>query len=152
MLGLTYLEARLDGAVTDFVAARARGRRLQSIDGAGQPVARGGLERACGIPIESDVAEVAELLGSGRRVISSDTVPFSLWCAARHLNDFEEAMWTTVSGLGDRDTTCAIVGGVVALAVGEAGIPKRFVDAREPLGSRLDYLERDAIATSLGRR
>jgi len=60
-------------------------------------------------------------------------VPFSLWCAARHLDDFTEAMWTTVSGLGDRDTTCAIVGGIVACAVGEEGIPKAWQSAREPL-------------------
>jgi ADP-ribosylglycohydrolase len=58
-----------------------------------------------------------------------------LWCAARHIDNFEEALWNTVSGLGDRDTTCAIVGGIVALAVGHAGIPSAFVEAREPLDS-----------------
>jgi ADP-ribosylglycohydrolase len=66
-------------------------------------------------------------------VCAHDTVPFALWCAARHLDDFAAALWTTVSGLGDRDTTCAIVGGIVALAVGEAGIPAEFLAAREPL-------------------
>jgi ADP-ribosylglycohydrolase len=85
---------------------------------------------------------VAEL-GNGSRVICSDTVPFALWCAARHLGDFEEALWTTVSGLGDRDTTCAIAGGVVALSVGAEGIPKAFVDAREPLESKLTHRERN---------
>ena len=29
-----------------------------------------------------------------------DTVPFSLWCAARCLDHYEEALWATVSGLG----------------------------------------------------
>ena len=72
-------------------------------------------------------------LGNGRKVISSDTVPFSLWCAARHLGDFVEAMWTTVSGLGDRDTTCAIVGGIVALAAGRSSIPEDWLRAREAL-------------------
>jgi hypothetical protein len=38
-----------------------------------------------------------------------------------------------VSALGDRDTTCAIVGGVVSLQVGEAGLPAAWLDAREPL-------------------
>ena len=39
------------------------------------------------------------------------------------LDDFEKSVWLTVSGLGDRDTTCAIVGGIVALAVGENALP-----------------------------
>ena len=60
-------------------------------------------------------------------------MPFAPWCAARHLDSFEDALWSTVSGLGDRDTTCAIVGGVVALAVGREGIPDAFVAAREAL-------------------
>jgi len=42
-------------------------------------------------------------------------------------------MWTTVSGLGDRDTTCAIVGGIVASAVGHDAIPADWLAAREQL-------------------
>jgi ADP-ribosylglycohydrolase len=42
-------------------------------------------------------------------------------------------MWQTVSALGDRDTTCAIVGGIVAVQVGEEGIPPEWRQAREPL-------------------
>jgi hypothetical protein len=42
-------------------------------------------------------------------------------------------MWTTVAGLGDRDTTCAIVGGIVALSAAPATIPSTWVAAREPL-------------------
>ena len=60
-------------------------------------------------------------------------MPFALWCAARHLDDDEEALGLTVSGLGDRDTTCAIVGGIVACYVGEEGIPVAWLQAREPL-------------------
>lgn len=75
----------------------------------------------------------ARILGTGYRVISSDTVPFALLCAARHLGDLREALWTTVAGLGDRDTTCAIVGGVVALSVGPAGLPADWLASREPL-------------------
>jgi ADP-ribosylglycohydrolase len=60
-------------------------------------------------------------------------VPFSLWCASRHLDRYEEALWATVSGLGDRDTTCAIVGGIVALRVGAEGLPRDWLARREPL-------------------
>ena len=38
-----------------------------------------------------------------------------------------------MSALGDRDTTCAIVGGIVACRVGIEGIPASMRAAREPL-------------------
>jgi ADP-ribosylglycohydrolase len=41
------------------------------------------------------------------------------------------ALTATVSALGDRDTTCAIVGGIVSLQVGEPGIPADWREARE---------------------
>ena len=72
-------------------------------------------------------------LGNGIGLSAPDTVPFALWCAAQHLNDYAQALWLTVSGLGDRDTTCAIVGGIVALHVGADGIPADWLQAREPL-------------------
>jgi ADP-ribosylglycohydrolase len=99
---------------------------------------RDGIQRAAALPIASDVATAVAALGNGSRVVASDTVPFSLWCAARHLNDFAEALWTTVAGLGDRDTTCAIVGGIVALSVGNDGVSQALRDAREPLDALLD--------------
>lgn len=94
---------------------------------------RDGLLRALEVPATTTPEAAAEVLGSGKRVLSWDTVPFALWCAARHLDDFEEAMWCTVAGLGDRDTTCAIVGGVVALRVGRRGLPSAWLARREPL-------------------
>jgi ADP-ribosylglycohydrolase len=51
------------------------------------------------------------------------------------LSGFEEAMWTTVAGLGDRDTTCAIVGGIVVLAAGSVAVPAEWLASREPLRS-----------------
>jgi len=89
-----------------------------------------GIERAIQLPADTTVAAAVRELGNGSRVISSDTVPFALWCAQRHLDDYVEALWTTVSGFGDRDTTCAIVGGIVAL---HAPVPKEWIAAREPL-------------------
>jgi ADP-ribosylglycohydrolase len=93
-----------------------------------------GIARALSLPEGSSVRLAASVLGTGALVTSMDTVPFSLWCAARHLDPFEEAMWVTVSGLGDRDTTCAIVGGIVGLAAPET-IPAAWREAREPLAT-----------------
>ncbi|MFH7026841.1 MAG: ADP-ribosylglycohydrolase family protein [Heteroscytonema crispum UTEX LB 1556] len=81
------------------------------------------------IPVQS----AAVILGNGTQISAQDTVPFALWCAAQHLDNYEKALWLTVSGLGDRDTTCAIVGGIVALSAGVESIPAEWLQAREPL-------------------
>jgi ADP-ribosylglycohydrolase len=97
---------------------------------------RQGLERARSLPLTDSPELAARRLGSGQKVISEDTVPFSVWCAARHLDSYEEALWNTVAGFGDRDTTCAIVGGIVALSAGRESIPPAWLKAREPLAMR----------------
>ncbi|WP_373540405.1 ADP-ribosylglycohydrolase family protein [Chamaesiphon sp.] len=94
---------------------------------------KSGIKRASELPLECSVTTAVSVLGNGTMVSAPDTVPFTIWCAVRHLHDFEAAMWATVSGLGDRDTTCAIVGGIVALSVGDAGIPQEWLQARESL-------------------
>lgn len=91
------------------------------------------LMKALEVPMDSHPKTAASILGNGSKVISSDTVPFCLWCAARHANSYTDALWATVSGLGDRDTTCAIVGGMIALSAGRASIPTEWLKAREPV-------------------
>lgn len=100
---------------------------------------RDGIARAAEIPLTASVHRAASELGTGDAVTAMDTVPFCVWCAARHLDDFEEAMWTTVAGLGDRDTTCAIVGGIVAMSARKP-IPDRWQRSREPLHLAWDAL------------
>jgi len=95
-----------------------------------------GLARAATIPLTEAPRNAAGVLGNGDYVVCSDTVPFCIWSAARNLKCFEKAMWNTVSVYGDMDTTCAIVGAIVALAVGAAGIPAEWLAAREPLDIR----------------
>lgn len=94
---------------------------------------RDGIETVARIPLDADVRTVAARVGCGRSVVSFDTVPLSLWCAARHLDSYQEGLWTTVSALGDRDTTCAIVGGILVMALGAESIPPEWLAAREPL-------------------
>jgi len=91
------------------------------------------LKKALEVPLELSPRSAALFLGNGSQVIASDTVPFCLWCAARNANKYVDALWTTVSGLGDRDTTCAIVGGIVALSAGRESIPAEWLKAREPI-------------------
>ncbi|MBV9024842.1 MAG: ADP-ribosylglycohydrolase family protein [Streptomycetaceae bacterium] len=73
-----------------------------------------GLRRARDMIDYADVGTVAAVLGCGRRTSAPDTVPFALWAVARHLDDYEGALRSTARAGGDVDTTCAIVGGIVA--------------------------------------
>lgn len=88
--------------------------------------------RASKLSLNSSVSTAVQELGNGSNTLATDTVPFALWCAARHLGDFEEGMWHTVSGLGDRDTTCAIVGGILASSPATT-ISQSWLAAREVL-------------------
>ncbi|MEU0185041.1 ADP-ribosylglycohydrolase family protein [Streptomyces sp. NPDC006207] len=94
---------------------------------------RSGLRTAGRFPEGTSVRHAAEVLGSGYGVSAPDTVPFALWCAARHLDDLEGGLWPTVAGLGDMDTTCAIAGGVIAARTGVASLPPDWRAALEPL-------------------
>jgi ADP-ribosylglycohydrolase len=82
------------------------------------------------IPAE-EFDKAVRVLGTGWDVSAQDTVPFCLWCAAHCLDNFEEAMWRTVARMGDRDTTSAIVGGIVALSSRQ--VPAAWLARREPL-------------------
>ncbi len=88
------------------------------------------IELAMQIPPD-DLQTAIQKLGTGNQVSCQDTVPFCLWCAAFNLDNFEQALWLTAKGLGDVDTTCAIVGGIVTLSAKE--IPALWLQRREPL-------------------
>jgi ADP-ribosylglycohydrolase len=93
---------------------------------------RDGLRRAIAL-LRAEPITVAAELGNGSRVIASDTIPFAVWCAATHLDDYAGACWACASVGGDIDTTCAMVGGIIVGAVGLAGIPAEWRASREPL-------------------
>ncbi|GAA1992389.1 ADP-ribosylglycohydrolase family protein [Catenulispora subtropica] len=85
---------------------------------------RDGIGNAMTLLPLSDPRSAAASLGNGRYISAPDTVPFCLWVAAKRLGDFEAAFWDTALVGGDIDTTCAIVGGVVAARVGVEGVPE----------------------------
>ena len=99
------------------------------------------IQRASELSETISIENAAAILGNGTKISAQDTVAFALWCAAQYLDNYTEALWTTVRGLGDRDTTCAIVGGIVAGSVGADTIPKEWLQAREALP--VDFYHRD---------
>jgi ADP-ribosylglycohydrolase len=89
------------------------------------------LMRARGM-LDASAEFAATVLGNGVQLSAQDTVPFALWCAAQKLSNYEEALWLAIHGLGDRDTICAIVGGIIVLSAGNS-VPAAWKAAREPL-------------------
>ena len=75
----------------------------------------------------------ARTLGNGSGITCPDTVPFTIWAAAKHLHNYREAIAATASVGGDVDTNCAIVGGIVALSTRYKGIPKDWLSQIEKL-------------------
>lgn len=83
-------------------------------------------------PANVEPQQVAKALGCGELVTAPDTVPFCLWVAAHHLDDYPKALATAICVGGDCDTNAAIVGGIVASGVGREGIPADWLKAKEP--------------------
>jgi ADP-ribosylglycohydrolase len=99
---------------------------------------RDGIERALELSAATTTLDAALTIGNGTRGFAQDTVPFALWSASRSLHSYEDALWETVNGGGDVDTNCAIVGGIVAMRTGAAGVPEEWLARREPLSPLLD--------------
>lgn len=91
------------------------------------------LSRACSLGNKARLESAVAELGNGAAVSAQDTVPFALWCAAGHLDNYEEALWFAAAARGDMDTNCAIVGGIVAMCSGVQSIPKPWIQSREKL-------------------
>lgn len=91
------------------------------------------LRRTSTRPFTADPKWIAGEVGCGLQISAPDTVPYAIWCAARHLDDLTEALWATASAGGDIDTTCAITGGIIAGRTGLTGVPAAWLDACEPL-------------------
>jgi len=96
-------------------------------------VVRERIEKAQRFPPDTPTWKVGLAVGNGSQISAQDTVAFCLWCAAHQLDDFVAAVWRTADGLGDIDTNCAIVGGIVAARVGQIGLPAAWLARREPL-------------------
>jgi ADP-ribosylglycohydrolase len=92
-----------------------------------------GIDRARRLGPDTMPWQAARELGNGTAALAEDTVPFCLWVASRFSDDYERALWATAEQSGDVDTTCAIVGGLVALSA--PNIPATWLSAREALDS-----------------
>lgn len=79
----------------------------------------------------TDVIEAVDELGAGWSISSQDTVPFCMFMASHYRGKFAPAMMLTASVGGDCDTTCAIVGGIIAAGLKE--LPAEWEERTEPV-------------------
>jgi ADP-ribosylglycohydrolase len=92
-----------------------------------------GIATAEKLSFDTPVLKAAAILGNGSDVSCMDTVPFCLWNSCRCINNYREAIISTIEVGGDCDTNAAIVGGVVAAHNGLGAVPADWLAAREPL-------------------
>jgi ADP-ribosylglycohydrolase len=92
---------------------------------------RAKINKSLSVPYSYTIETVRTILGDGTRMLAQDTVPFAIWCAAHNLLSFEEALWKAVSILGDRDTICAIVGGIVGMSATPSTVPALWKESVE---------------------
>jgi ADP-ribosylglycohydrolase len=136
-------EEGIAGAIAVAVAAAISLRINRDMDGrqflatvathVPEGLVRQGILKAIRLDEQTDADLAGVTLGNGARVTAQDTVPFCLWIVSRYPDNFEEALWQTVGALGDMDTTCAIVGGILGARLGRDSIPTEWLAAREPL-------------------
>jgi ADP-ribosylglycohydrolase len=89
------------------------------------------IEKAASLGPNFSVESLSTILGNGSKMLSQDTVPFCIWCAAHNQHHFEDALWKAVSILGDRDTICAIVGAITVMSASTNTIPVNWANSVE---------------------
>jgi ADP-ribosylglycohydrolase len=91
------------------------------------------ISKSKSISYDYQIETVRTILGNGTNMTSQDTVPFAIWCAAHNLENFENGLWKAVSILGDRDTICAMVGGMIIMSSKEENIPRIWTNSVEKI-------------------
>lgn len=131
------------GAIAVAVAAALAGRLLKAgeggcrefwegiLDHTPEGDVRGAIHLAANTPLTASTEVAARIMGNGFKVTAPDTVPYAIWCAVRHRDNFRSTLAAAIETGGDCDTNAAIAGGIVALAVGLPGIPAAWRAARE---------------------
>lgn len=139
-------------ALAAAIAVTQRDAGLSAIDSVAERLPSGPLwamlHRAARLGGASP-SEAGEVLGTGLHIRADDTVPFALWCAFNHIDDYGAAQLAAIEGFAspasDRDTVCAIVGGVVGAACHPETIPEAWRSRREPFPDDIDEMFRDGL-------
>lgn len=97
---------------------------------------KNGIKKAMGIPFETPLGKVIEILGNGTHVTCQDTVPLCCYLVEKALKTYnkdtmyEDIIIETSKAFGDVDTNCAIVGGIIGTY---AEPPQKWVKFCQPM-------------------
>ncbi|MCW0218186.1 MAG: ADP-ribosylglycohydrolase family protein [Prosthecobacter sp.] len=99
---------------------------------------------------ELSVADYAATIGCEKGVsgFAPNTVAVALYAWLRHRGDFKEVLTQVIACGGDTDTVAAIAGGICGAEVGEAGIPKPWINGLTDWPRSVPYIRRVAEALS----
>ena len=101
------------------------------------------IKKSLSVPYSYNIETVKTILGNGSKIMVQDTVPFSIWCAANNLKNYREGIWKAVSILGDRDTICAIVGGIIMMSTEDDAIPNEWIESVEDFETSVFRVKRE---------
>ena len=92
------------------------------------------------------VSAYAEEIGCGLGVsgFAPDTVAVALYAWLRCRGRFDTAVRSVIECGGDTDTVAAITGGIIGSEVGEAGIPREWIDCLYDYPRSVHYIRRMA--------
>jgi ADP-ribosylglycohydrolase len=100
------------------------------------------ISKSKSVSYDYQIETVRTILGNGTNMTSQDTVPFAIWCTAYNLENFENGLWKAVSILGDRDTICAMVGGMTIMSSNEKNIPNIWTSSVEKIDESIFRLKK----------
>ncbi|MDE7442425.1 MAG: ADP-ribosylglycohydrolase family protein [Muribaculaceae bacterium] len=71
-----------------------------------------------------------------------DALAISLFCVARHIDDFRKAIVSAVNHGGDSDSTGAVAGNIIGSILGMKGIPEEYLSELQLTSLMSDMAER----------
>lgn len=81
--------------------------------------------------IHNDAPDVENIDAIGEGWVAEETFAIAIYCTAKYLNDFEQAMIASVNHKGDSDSTGAVTGNILGAVVGYDAMPQCYKDNLE---------------------
>ncbi len=80
---------------------------------------------------ESNMTDADAIAKLGEGWVAEETLAIALYCVLKYPQDFDRAMIAAVNHDGDSDSTGAVAGNLLGAALGEQGIPVKYIEHLE---------------------
>ena len=85
------------------------------------------VETAIQFALDHEVKELEAIKQLGEGWVAEETLAIAIYCALRHENNFERAIFAAVNHSGDSDSTGSVTGNILGAHLGMSSIPERFL-------------------------